>query len=69
MALRDGAVSGFLVVSLSLLGVFAIFEIYALLVSGDYSQAPLSPVSLRAHPLPRWERRWLREHRPPPDET
>src|SRR5436305_7803907 len=40
VALRGGAVSGFLVVSLSLLGVFTIFKTYSLLVSNDYSQAP-----------------------------
>ncbi len=38
-ALRGGAVSGFLVVSLSLLGVYAIFEAYSA-IGGGVSQAP-----------------------------
>ncbi|HKP51969.1 MAG TPA: sodium-translocating pyrophosphatase [Chloroflexia bacterium] len=41
VALRGGAVSGFLVVALSLIGVFAIFEIYALIPnSNGIAQAP-----------------------------
>ena len=41
IALRGGAVSGFLVVSLSLLGVFLIYEAYRLIaVNGSYSEAP-----------------------------
>ena len=41
VALRGGAVSGFLVVALSLLGVFIIFEIYQLIPVGDgVAQAP-----------------------------
>src|SRR5690348_5140448 len=39
VALRGGAVSGFLVVSLSLLGVYAIYEIYSA-IGGGASQAP-----------------------------
>src|SRR5579859_266937 len=39
VALRGGAVSGFLVVSLSLLGVYAIFEAYQV-IGGGISQAP-----------------------------
>jgi K(+)-stimulated pyrophosphate-energized sodium pump len=41
VSLRGGAVSGFLVVALSLLGVYLIFEAVRLFaVNGDYSQAP-----------------------------
>ena len=41
VALRGGAVSGFLVVALSLLGVFLIFEVYAAIaVNGKIEQAP-----------------------------
>ncbi len=41
MALRGGAVSGFLVVSLSLLGVFIIYFVYSALAGADgASQAP-----------------------------
>ncbi len=40
VALRGGAVSGFLVVALSLLGVFTIYEAYTAFVQGDQSQAP-----------------------------
>jgi outer membrane protein assembly factor BamB/phospholipase C len=37
--------------------------------SFDYTQAPLPPVSMERNPIPAWERRWLREHPPPPDAT
>ena len=37
--------------------------------SFDYSQAPLAPVRLEAHPLPRGELRWLKEHQPANDAT
>jgi K(+)-stimulated pyrophosphate-energized sodium pump len=41
VSLRGGAVSGFLVVALSLLGVYLIFEAVRLFaVNGDYAQAP-----------------------------
>ena len=37
--------------------------------SFDYSQPPLPPAHLEVHPLPRWERRWLKEQPPQPDVT
>ncbi len=37
--------------------------------SFDYSQTPVPPVPLGTHPLPRWERRWLKEHPPAADAT
>src|SRR6478735_2593705 len=40
VALRGGAVSGFLVVSMSLLGVFVIFVAYSAIAGGDVAQAP-----------------------------
>ncbi len=43
VALRGGAVSGFLVVALSVLGVFVIFQVYSLIAGGGaegYAQAP-----------------------------
>jgi len=35
----------------------------------DYSQTPLSPIPVSFAPIPRWERRYLREHPAPPDVT
>jgi outer membrane protein assembly factor BamB/phospholipase C len=37
--------------------------------SFDYTQAPLGPVSMERRTIPAWERKWLREHPPPPDAT
>jgi phospholipase C len=37
--------------------------------SFDYTQTPLAPVALHGHPIPGWERAWLRAHPPKPDTT
>jgi len=34
----------------------------------DFGQQPLAPIKLEQHPLPAWEKAWLREHPPPRDD-
>ena len=35
----------------------------------DFSQTPLPPVTLTKHPISLWERRWLKAHPLPANET
>ncbi len=46
VALRGGAVSGFLVVALSLLGVWGLFEVYARIHGDNYQAAPFLIIGL-----------------------
>ena len=44
-------------------------EAYDYADSFDYTQRPLPPIHLVAHPLPAWEREWLRAHPPDPEDS